>query len=166
MNRKRCGELSELAFLYKASSLGLNVSKPYGDSSRYDFVVEHHGRVMKVQVKSTSQSRYGGHYLSPQRRSRKGCLPYLSDEVDYIAARIVPEDLWYIIPLAVIQSHCSVRLYPQRPERDWRFGAYREAWDLLRSPSSDPGLGLFTIDACADEAFLSPAEHFAAASRL
>ena len=32
------GELAELAFLFKAASLGIAVAKPYGDSLPYDFM--------------------------------------------------------------------------------------------------------------------------------
>src|SRR5438477_12810869 len=51
---KRQGELSELAFVYKAASLGFIVAKPYGDNERYDFVVDSGQRLWRVQVKSTS----------------------------------------------------------------------------------------------------------------
>ena len=37
---KRRGELAELAFLYKAASQGFGVAKPYGDSERYDFILD------------------------------------------------------------------------------------------------------------------------------
>ncbi|MGH9494656.1 MAG: group I intron-associated PD-(D/E)XK endonuclease, partial [Candidatus Sulfotelmatobacter sp.] len=40
LNTKRRGELAELAFTLKAASLGLGVSKPYGDSERYDVIVD------------------------------------------------------------------------------------------------------------------------------
>jgi hypothetical protein len=39
-NTKRRGELAELAFQYKAASLGFGVAKPYGDSERYDFILD------------------------------------------------------------------------------------------------------------------------------
>jgi hypothetical protein len=41
-NTKRKGELSEAAFLLKASSLGFGVAKPWGDSERYDFILDPH----------------------------------------------------------------------------------------------------------------------------
>ena len=37
--RKWAGEQAEAAFLNKATSLGLSVSKPWGDSERYDLIV-------------------------------------------------------------------------------------------------------------------------------
>ena len=37
---KRKGEIAELIFVIKASSMGFAVSKPYGDSEAYDLVIE------------------------------------------------------------------------------------------------------------------------------
>ena len=47
------GEVAESAFLHKAMDKGLVVAKPWGDSSRYDFVVDSGERLLRVQVKST-----------------------------------------------------------------------------------------------------------------
>ncbi len=156
MNRKRRGELSELAFFYKATSLGFNLSKPWGDSSRYDFVVEHNGLLSKVQVKSTSQlwipgtrSRAtappgvlptGGYYLNCQRRMKGGTFPYTPDEVDFFAAHIVPLDIWYVLPLSAVGSKYYLLFYPHLPARDLRLAPYREAWHLLEGvPKPDHG---------------------------
>ncbi len=141
MNRKRRGELSELAFLYKATSLGFNVCKPYGDSCRFDFLVEHHGRVSKVQVKSTAQLfPSGGYYLNAQRRMKGGTFPYLPGEIDFFAAHVVPHDTWYIIPLSAIGSKYYVRFFPHQPARDRRFSPCRQAWHLLQNRPKDPDL--------------------------
>jgi hypothetical protein len=45
LNTKRRGEFAELAFVYKASSLGFGVAKPYGDSFRYDFILDSEERL-------------------------------------------------------------------------------------------------------------------------
>ena len=37
---KRCGELGEAAFPAKAASMGIGVAKPWGDSERYDFIID------------------------------------------------------------------------------------------------------------------------------
>src|SRR2546425_646714 len=37
---KRRGERAELAFMLKASSLGFGIAKPWGDSERYDFILD------------------------------------------------------------------------------------------------------------------------------
>jgi hypothetical protein len=40
LDAKEKGELAELAFLHKAASLGFGVARPYGDSERYDFILD------------------------------------------------------------------------------------------------------------------------------
>jgi hypothetical protein len=52
LHNKHRGELAELAFMRKASSRGLAVSKPWGECERYDFVVRAGKLFWRVQVKS------------------------------------------------------------------------------------------------------------------
>ena len=52
-NTKRAGERSEAAFLNKASQLGFGVAKPWGDSERYDFILDNGRRLLRVQIKAT-----------------------------------------------------------------------------------------------------------------
>ncbi len=54
-SKLRKGEIAEALFVAKALSLGMNVSKPFGQNCRYDFMVEVMGRAVRVQVKSTWQ---------------------------------------------------------------------------------------------------------------
>ena len=131
MNTKKRGELSELAFIYRATGLGFNVSKPYGDSLRYDFLIEHLGRVCKVQVKSTSQIQSQRYQLNCQRWGTKGRRAYLPSEVDFLAGHVVPCDAWYIFPISVIADKYHLYLCPQQPAQDRKHGKYREAWHLL-----------------------------------
>jgi len=59
--RKHRGEIAEAAFLAKATSLGFGVARPWGDSERYDFILDCGRRFWRVQVKSTgcyADSRY------------------------------------------------------------------------------------------------------------
>jgi hypothetical protein len=39
-NSKRRWELVEAAFLLKAQSMGFRVARPWGDSDRYDFILD------------------------------------------------------------------------------------------------------------------------------
>src|SRR5437667_5218161 len=58
---KRHREAAEAAFLAKASGLGFGVAKPWGDSERYDFILDCGHGFWRVQVKSTercAESRY------------------------------------------------------------------------------------------------------------
>lgn len=69
---KERGEWAELCFMAKAAGLGMGVSKPLGDSRRYDVLVEAGGRILRVQVKSTLYRRRGNEYslnvMGPQRK--------------------------------------------------------------------------------------------------
>jgi hypothetical protein len=126
-NRKRRGEWAELRFMAAAAEHGLSVSKPWGDSERYDVGVEHNGQYRRVQVKSVSWHK-GLSY-----RCGIGCSrAYRSDEIDFFAIFIVPEQLWYIVPVqaALATGNRTICLTPSRKKN--RYEVYREAWLLLR----------------------------------
>ncbi len=135
--RKRHGEVAEAAFLAKASSLGFGVAKPWGDSERYDFILDTGRRFARIQVKSTqrfAESRY--------RVKAAGWKDeYTVDEIDFVVAYIVPEDLWYVIPIAACLGHKSLRFYPHGGGKSL-LEKYREAWCLIACPSRalDPNL--------------------------
>ena len=61
---KRRGEWAELRFMTRAAEEGLQVSKPYGEMARYDFIVEPGARCARVQVKSTMFKDRGGYSCS------------------------------------------------------------------------------------------------------
>jgi hypothetical protein len=155
MNRKCRGELSELAFIYKATGLGFHVSKPYGDSSPYDFIVEHFGHLSKVQVKSTATVRRSGAYEgNAQRSTTQSSRRYSARDVDFFAFYVIPKDVWYIVPFADVEARCSIVLNPNRPSRDRRFGRYREAWHMLQGFTDSTDLR-FTLNIDASEEILS-----------
>jgi hypothetical protein len=58
---KRRGERAELAFMLKASSLGFGIAKPWGDSERYDFILDSGERLWRVQVRSTEYETHRGY---------------------------------------------------------------------------------------------------------
>lgn len=138
---KERGEWAELCFMAKAAGLGMGVSKPLGESLRYDVLVEAGGRILRVQVKSTIYRRRNGEYslniMGPGRKM------YAAGTVDFFAVLLIPVDFWYIIPYEVIgSSNCSLHFTPGA--RRQKYGEYREAWDLLRRTG-------LTIQACVDE---------------
>lgn len=124
----------------KAAGLGMGVSKPLGDSRRYDVLVEAGGRILRVQVKSTLYKRRGNEYslnvMGPQRK------PYMAGTVDFFAVYLIPEDEWYIIPYEALGEKLTLHFSPRGGRQ--KYARYREAWDLLR------GEGI-SIQACADE---------------
>jgi hypothetical protein len=52
-DKKLRGEWAEAIFVVRASERGLEVSRPWGDSRSYDFVVGRPGHFSAVQVKCT-----------------------------------------------------------------------------------------------------------------
>jgi PD-(D/E)XK endonuclease len=137
---KQKGELAEIAFLHKAASLGFGVAKPYGDSERYDFILDSGERLWRVQVKSVSATYpVGSHgYRTASCHSRGSCkdLPYTADEIDFFVAYIVPLDIWYIIPVEVVTPVLGMCFYPLGCRIGGRYEPYREAWHLM-APGGD-----------------------------
>jgi hypothetical protein len=138
-NFKERGEWVELTFMARAIRKRFKVSKPWGDSSPYDVGVEHGAELLRVQVKSTSHRLSNGYQCGLRPNPRKSRRQYSTRKVDFFAAYIVPEDVWYIIPAAVVlktKSSC-VMLCPVRKQRmrsdSYCYERYREAWPLLRT---------------------------------
>jgi hypothetical protein len=125
-NRKQRGEWAEMCFMARAAAHGLCVAKPYGDSARYDFAIEYQGRFLRVQVKSTKYKRFGSYICHTTSNQ-----PYRANQIDFIAAYVIPLDVWYILPTAALQGKAMVCLSPLR--KTSKYGRYREAWDLLRA---------------------------------
>jgi len=197
---KRRGELAELTFVLKAASLGFAVAKPYGDSERYDFILDpravrveqasveqasvdgasveqallpaaldspaasgkKHARkknarkknakktpprkqpvpapcppstpplLWRVQVKCSTQLLEGLYRVNAHRRINGRAVPYLPSEIDFFAAYIIPEDTWYILPLAATRGRTGLLFRRKRDRKPGLYDAYREAWHLLR----------------------------------
>ena len=132
---KERGEWVELQFMAAAASRGYHVLKPYGDSLAYDVGIDHGGRFMRVQVKSTSV-RNGTGYFCQFRRNYLTKHLYMVEDVDLFAAYIIPVTTWYLIPAAVIlrpTRKVALTLYPVTTlkKNRYRYEHYREAWGLL-----------------------------------
>ena len=129
---KRRGEWAELQSMAKASKQGFRVFRPWGDSARYDVVVETRGRFIRVQVKSTTCQRSQGFYVCSARPSTSRKV-YRRGEFDFLAIYVIPEDLWYILPAKLIVGgkRSTVHLFTASPKS--RYLPYKEAWDLLRN---------------------------------
>ena len=128
---KKKGEAAELAFMLKAVSLGFGVAKPWGDSERYDFILDTGTRLWRVQIKSSSALRNGTYCVNANRHSYGTSFAYRKGEIDFLIAQIVPEDCWYVIPLEAILPRKNLRIYPEKDPRVGEYGKYREAWDLI-----------------------------------
>jgi len=133
-NTKRTGELSEAAFLLKAESLGLHVAKPWGDSERYDFIVDANSRLWRVQLKCTEALSARGYDVQPTYAIYgKGKVVYTAEDIDVLVAHIIPKNAWYVLPVEAFSPCKNLRFYPDILCKRARWENYREAWDLLRT---------------------------------
>jgi hypothetical protein len=204
LNTKRRGELAELAFTLKAARLGFGVSRPFGDSERYDAIIDARelspsrkhscpptcptlrgvrrvestpvataasavprrkasgidkgvsldcpalrtfrhfdlkpswcGRdgtppLWRVQVKCSTQLENDMYHLNAHRRTGGRAVPYLPGEIDFLAAYIIPEDTWYIIPLEAFLGSTSLLFRRRDDPKPGLYDEYKEAWHLLR----------------------------------
>ncbi|HXE90098.1 MAG TPA: group I intron-associated PD-(D/E)XK endonuclease [Terriglobales bacterium] len=124
------GEAAESVFLARAVSLGLTVCKPWGDSAKYDFVVDNGCRLFRTQVKSVSQLD-GDSYRITSGSGNRAKTPYTGAQIDLLAAYVQPFDTWYLIPVEAFTPATTIRLCPHRTSRR-KFERFREAWMLLQ----------------------------------
>ncbi len=110
----------------RAAEREMSVSRPHGDSASYDVGVEHNGRFLRVQVKSTTYRRKGSYTCNVIGAKRER---YPRGKVDFFAVYLVPIDLWYIISFEVVEHNLSLNLTPRKGHK---YAQYREAWHLLR----------------------------------
>jgi hypothetical protein len=132
---KERGEWVELRFMAQAMQHGLKVSKPWGDCGAYDIGVENGPNFLRVQVKSTTV-RIGTGYFCQFRPNAHKKQDYTIQQIDIFAAYIIPQDVWYLLPSALLlgpKRKMGVMLFPMVPLKKNRYSyeAYKEAWPLL-----------------------------------
>ncbi len=129
--RKALGEAAEAAFLAKVTSLGFGVSKTWGDSERYDFILDSGQKLWRIQVKSCR------HFRSYYKVTTRGATqPYTAEQIDFIAIYIVPENLWYVIPISLAASRDRLYVSPNRALHS-KYEKYREAWCQMACPRDE-----------------------------
>jgi hypothetical protein len=134
LNTKRRGEVAEAAFLHKAASLGFSVAKPWGESDRYDFMVDCGTRIWRVQVKSAHSSALNGYSFHACGNVRKN--RYTRRDIDFIVGYVVPDDVWYVIPIEAYGERTTIKVFPSSRRRMSRFEKYREAWHYFGEPGT------------------------------
>jgi hypothetical protein len=136
-NFKQRGEWVEMVFMARASREGLQVSKPYGESASYDFIVEYGAICSRIQVKSTIARSYYGFRCCLNGAMHK---KYRLDSFDFVAVHVIPAAAWFIIPWLTVPG--CIFLRPGK--EDSKYHPYEEAWHLLKPPEpqspADPTL--------------------------
>jgi hypothetical protein len=129
--QKRRGEIAEALFLAKAATMGYGLATPWGDSLKYDMVVDTGERLFRVQVKSAhrvSASKGGGYHVRACSHNRR---PYRAKDIDVLVAYVLPLDAWYLFPPRAFVKMKSMRLFPVPGKKKSKFEQYREAWGVF-----------------------------------
>jgi hypothetical protein len=128
------GDLGEAAFVYKAVSLHLVVAKPCSQNQRYDFMVDAGSRLWRVQVKTCTHMCHGLYLTRMSWHSHRVMVSYTESDCDFVAAYIIPEKTWYILPVRAVVGHTTLSFRPKGYRLRDPYAYYREAWHLLREP--------------------------------
>ena len=101
LSTKDLGAQTELQCLAYLHGLGYNVSIPWGDNARYDFILDIAGKLYKIQAKTSRKSEDGVYRFNCKSTylNTKGnrTVNYKPDEIDYFCTFI--EEKCYLIPI-------------------------------------------------------------------
>lgn len=125
-NTKRRSDSSEAEFIARAAAFNFRVAKPWGDDDPYDVVIGFGREFLRVQVKCAMYSRDRAYHV----KGHGGGDTYTKDEIDFLAGHVVPENIWYIVPVEAFQGKSDLTLYPHGTGKGM-YKRYREAWCLL-----------------------------------
>jgi hypothetical protein len=151
-NFKWQGELAEIGFLQKATSMGFTVTKPYGENESYDFIVDSGNRFWRVQVKSGSSMNKRAYRVAAHHfwRGSKDGKAYTAEQIDILAAYIVPLGVWYIIPVWAFSPSTCLSVFPHLPGHGGTYERFREAWFLMACRrNGEVKEGIVTSPACS-----------------
>lgn len=110
INVKAIGAQTELQCITYLHGLGYDISIPWGDNARYDFVLDVNHKLYKIQCKTSSLKDEGVYHFqtSSSRANTKGMtrVSYKKEEVDYFCTFI--EGRCYLIPFDETSSREKV----------------------------------------------------------
>ena len=102
LSSKALGAQTELQCLTYLHGLGYDISIPWGDNARYDFVLDVNHKLYKIQVKTSHLIEEGVYKFQTRSTyiNTKGSYSnsYSEEDVDFFATYI--NDKCYLVPLA------------------------------------------------------------------
>lgn len=116
LNSKKKGNLTEMQCMSAFMAQNCGVSIPFGDNSKYDFIADVDGQLLKIQVKTASLKDENAIKFSC-RSTHVNCtgvknIRYSADEIDYFAT------YWngqcYLIPVSECSAEKTLRFAPPK----------------------------------------------------
>ena len=134
-NTKEIGNLTELQCITGLYALGCDVSIPFGNSQKYDLIMDYQGKLYKVQVKHAQdeftdgelthfsfKTRWQGHNMSGYTQTL-----YTKDDIDFFAT--YHQGKVYLIPIEEC-SGASKNIRYTPPKNNQRIGiSFAENYD-------------------------------------
>jgi hypothetical protein len=132
LNTKQKGNATEINCLAAFVSRGINVSIPYGDSARYDFIIDVNNKLYKIQCK-TAGAVSEGVYSFPcrsckTRASGNSRRSYTKDEIDFFCTYI--DQKCYLVPISETAARSkTLRFIPTNNGQEQHI-TYAESYEL------------------------------------
>lgn len=120
---KEIGNLTELQCITRLYELGCSISIPYGDSEKYDFILDVNGNLYKIQCKHANlhlNEENKIDYISIDttwqtgytKNNRMKYHTYSKDEIDYFATYYNGKS--YLIPVEECNTQKILRVLPSK----------------------------------------------------
>lgn len=111
---KQKGNLGEAKCLAKMVELGVPVSLPFGDNERYDLIIDHNGKLERIQVKYSSYQESEGSIIfkvssSTNHTTNKHLTTYENDVDAFLLYNALTDEVYYV-PIEVIGNKKTITL--------------------------------------------------------
>lgn len=124
------GKVGELRVASELQARGYAVSWPLSEMLPYDLIAERDGVCILLQVKSTFGISKDRNCYEIRSSKDEGKNAYSERDCAFIISCIVPNNVFYVIPVSRIQGVRKIRFYPDAPHRG-SYEIYRDGWGQL-----------------------------------
>ena len=133
LSSKQKGNLTELECITAFYQLGYQCSIPYGENSRYDFIADINGKLLRIQCKTSREIESGVIEFSCRschsNTSSNLRRRYTENEVDYFCT--FWNGMCYLIPISECSNAKKLRFVP--PKNGQKVGiSYAKDYELQK----------------------------------
>lgn len=126
MNTKEVGNLTELQCITDLYALGCDISIPFGNSQKYDIIMDYNNTLYKVQIKHATENTEKGYIQIKTRwqsHNHTGYVqkPYTENEIDFFATYY--NNQVYLIPITECTTQ-EKRLWIIPPKNNYTKGVH------------------------------------------